>query len=236
MMGVDTRYVTVDASMKTGVTLSLSTTKDRALLTYMGAIPHLSLEQIPEEMYTQAEHIHFGAYFLQDDMRDHWSTLFKKAGKLGISTSFDTGWDLNGKWYPEKISELIGWTDLFIPSEDELMKIYDVDNLEGIVAKLPNKRNLVAVKRGSKGAVMVSASGAILTGKPFKVIPMDTTGAGDSFNAGLIYSYLEQKEKAEMLRFACACGALATQRIGGASAAPTVQEVEEFMMAQKQLV
>jgi sugar/nucleoside kinase (ribokinase family) len=64
------------------------------------------------------------------------------------------------------------------------------------------------------------------------VVPIDTTGAGDSFNAGLIYSYLEQYERVEMLCFASACGALATLRIGGASAAPSVQAVERFMKSQ----
>jgi sugar/nucleoside kinase (ribokinase family) len=66
----------------------------------------------------------------------------------------------------------------------------------------------------------------------FRVTPVDTTGAGDSLNAGLIYSYLERKDKAEMLRFACACGALATLRIGGASAAPDILAIEDFMNSQ----
>lgn len=232
-LGVDTRYVTMDPSLKTGVTLSLSTVKDRALLTYMGSIPHLSLKHIPEEMFTQAEHIHFGSYFLQDEMREHWTDLFKKAAKRSITTSFDTGWDLNGIWYPEKISELIEWTNLFIPSEDELMQIYGMEELENVIPKLPRKRDIVAIKKGSKGAVMVNAKGDILAAEPFVVTPLDTTGAGDSFNAGLIYSYLEQKDETEMLRFACACGALATLRIGGATAAPSVKEVEDFIHSQK---
>jgi sugar/nucleoside kinase (ribokinase family) len=228
-MGVDTRYVTIDPSLQTGVTLSISTEKDRALLTYMGAITQLTPELIPDELYTDANHIHFGSYFLQDGMRNHWTSLFKKALALDISTSFDTGWDLHGKWYREKISELIEYTELFIPSEDELLQIYDVDQLEDALARLPQNHKVATIKQGSKGAIMKVANGDVVSAKPFPVIPIDTTGAGDSFNAGLIYGYLAGKESEDMLQFACACGALATQRIGGASAAPNVQEVEAFM-------
>lgn len=227
--GVDTRYVKVDPAMQTGVTLSLSTEKDRALLTYLGAIPHLNMDLLPEEMYEQADLIHFGSYFLQDDMRDHWKTVFKKATERGISTSFDTGWDLHNQWYESQISELMEWTTLFIPSEDELMQIYATDQLEDAILKLPAKHNTVAVKCGSKGAVMIDEQGNRIMGEPFKVTPIDTTGAGDSFNAGLIYSYLAGSSREEMMQFACACGALATLRIGGASAAPSVEEVQTFI-------
>ncbi|RED55694.1 carbohydrate kinase family protein [Cohnella lupini] len=227
--GVDTRYVTIDKTLKTGVTVSLSTEKDRALLTYMGAIPHLRPEHLPKELFTAADHIHFGSYFLQEDMRTHWLQVFKEASAANIGTSFDTGWDIHEQWYPDLISELLEYTTFFIPSEDELMRIYPAEQLDEALVQLPVKRNIVAVKRGSKGAVMLDRQGNRTWGEPFPVTPIDTTGAGDSFNAGLIYRYLTGGDSREMLDFACACGALATLRIGGASAAPSVEEVRSFM-------
>jgi sugar/nucleoside kinase (ribokinase family) len=227
--GVDTRYITIDKTMKTGATVALSTEKDRALLTYMGAIPRLTPEHLPKELYEEADHIHFGSYYLQEDMREHWLDVFKQAADSNISTSFDTGWDIYDKWYSDQISELMEWTTLFIPSEEELMQIYSVDQLDEAILKLPSKHHIVAVKCGSKGAVMIDSHGNQTLGEPFPVTPIDTTGAGDSFNAGLIYSFLTESNEKEMLQFACACGAMATLRIGGASEAPSVDEVRTFI-------
>jgi len=231
--GVDTSYITIDKTMKTGVTVSLSTEKDRAFLTYMGAIPHLTVDHLPKDLFEQADHIHFGSYYLQEDMREHWLEVFKQAQAANISTSFDTGWDIHGKWYKEQISELMAHTSLFIPSEDELIEVYAAADLEEAISKLPPLHHIVAVKCGSKGAILIDKDGNQTWGEPFPVTPIDTTGAGDSFNAGLIYRYLQGSNKDEMLRFACACGAMATLRIGGASAAPSEQEVQAFMQVSK---
>jgi sugar/nucleoside kinase (ribokinase family) len=59
---------------------------------------------------------------------------------------------------------------------------------------------------------------------------VDTTGAGDSFDAGFIYRrVVEGRSEADSLRFANACGAIAVTRVGGASSVPSAAEVESFM-------
>jgi sugar/nucleoside kinase (ribokinase family) len=64
---------------------------------------------------------------------------------------------------------------------------------------------------------------------PGKVI--DTVGAGDSFDAGFIYGYLNQWSLEKSLRLACVCGALSTQQAGGTNGQPTLAEVEKFLVA-----
>ncbi|WNS45226.1 sugar kinase [Paenibacillus sp. MMS20-IR301] len=228
-MNVDTSRVVFDPSRATGVTLSLSGEKDRALLTYLGTIPLLQPEHLPEELYEQADHIHFGSYYLQDGMREHWKDVFGKARQQGCSTSFDTGWDIREEWLPESISELLPFTTLFIPSRDELTAIYGVGDEHEALQKLPAENGTVAVKRGSAGALIRTKDGLLLERPAYRITPIDTTGAGDSFNAGLIYAHLQGLSPAESLDFASACGAMATLRIGGASKAPAVEEVRSFM-------
>jgi sugar/nucleoside kinase (ribokinase family) len=230
--GVDTKYIKVDDSVKTGVTLSLSTKQNRALLTYMGAIPNLHLDHLPEDLYLLAEHIHFGSYYLQENIQQNWKEILSKAKDNKITTSFDTGWDPNNLWQTTKITELLEYTDLFIPNEEEILNIYLGSELKDIVPKLPEKRNIVVVKRGEKGAMLIEANGQILQMDAFDVDPIDTTGAGDSFNAGLIIGYLSGKKGRKLLEFANACGAIATQRIGGASDVPTEENVENFLRNQ----
>jgi sugar/nucleoside kinase (ribokinase family) len=53
---------------------------------------------------------------------------------------------------------------------------------------------------------------------------MDTTGAGDSFDAGFVYGFLAGWPLKRTLRLACACGALATRVPGGTNGQPTLAE------------
>jgi len=231
--GVRTDYIRRDPNVQTGVTVSLSTPKDRGLLTYMGSINAVTPEHIPADLLTQARHVHFGSFYLQDGMRAHWSGIFRFVREHGATTSFDTGWDVRNEWHREQIHALIPDTDLFIPSEDELLRIYDIAALDQVWSLLPDNRQGVAVKRGARGAVWSSGpSEELLAVNAFDIVPVDTTGAGDSFNAGLIYGYLAGKRGEELLLFANACGALATQAIGGVGRVSSVQDVEAFRSAR----
>ncbi len=151
--------------------------------------------------------------------------IFKR---FGITTSFDTGWDPANQWYRENVLELLEVTDLFIPSEEELLSILNVDHLDKVNSKLPEKRGLVAIKRGQKGSMLVKQDCSILCVEAFRIKPIDTTGVGDSFNAGLISGFLSNLEGEELLELANACGALATLRIGGAGSVPSLEEVRHF--------
>ncbi|RKP49910.1 sugar kinase [Cohnella endophytica] len=214
--GVGVSHVVVDPSCSTGVTLSLTDGNDRSLLTYMGTIASVTPELIPIEIFEGAAHVHFGSFYLQERMRPHWSNVFRAAKGAGLTTSFDVGWDPEEAWDRERIKELLAWTDWFIPSEEEALRIFDVQTLAELVESLPAKRGQVIVKRSSSGAMAIDTNGLMTEGKPFRVTPVDTTGAGDSFNAGWISAMLSGKPKAEAILYANACGALATLSIGGA--------------------
>lgn len=225
-MGVNTENVTRLPGVKTGVTLSFSTPADRGLLTYAGSIPLLTPDYIPETLLRQAEHLHFGSYYLQDGMRPHWKELFKRLRADGISTSFDTGWDVANQWDRAGISALLAETDLFIPSEDELLHIFPADEVVSVLeSMLPPIAGVAAVKQGSRGASLRELDGSVLSAVPYTVTPVDTTGAGDCFNAGIIYGYLTGRRGEDLLRFANACGALSTLGIGGTGSLPTVEAV-----------
>ncbi|MGG4146527.1 carbohydrate kinase family protein [Paenibacillus algorifonticola] len=227
-MGVDIANVTRLAAVKTGVTLSFSTPSDRGLVTYPGSIPLLTPAYISESLLRQADHLHFGSYYLQDNMRPHWKTLFQQLRKLGVSTSFDTGWDVRNEWDCEGISGLLAYTDLFIPSEEEALHIFASSSLSEAIGKLPAAAGTVVIKRGSKGAMLRTPDGLVVAAEPYRVSPIDTTGAGDCFNAGLITAYLNGSRGEELLRYANACGALSTLGVGGTGNLPTKEAVEQM--------
>ncbi|MCJ8010916.1 carbohydrate kinase family protein [Paenibacillus sp. KQZ6P-2] len=228
-MQVNTMHVIRDPEVKTGVTLSFSTPSDRGLLTYPGSIPLLKPEKIPAKVFEDADHVHFGSYFLQDGMRPHWEDLFARLRSQGITTSFDTGWDVHGMWHRDGIDRLLPHTDLFIPSEEEIIHIYQTDSVEEAGRRLPVGANTVAVKCGSKGAMLLTPGKDPEMIPSFKVTPVDTTGAGDAFNAGLIYAFRSGLRGHDMVRFANASGAISTQGVGGTGSLPTTQKIESFL-------
>jgi sugar/nucleoside kinase (ribokinase family) len=63
----------------------------------------------------------------------------------------------------------------------------------------------------------------------FAVEAVDTTGAGDSFNAGFLHAWLGRRPLKEAMRFAAACGALSTRTMGGTGSQATEAEAEEML-------
>jgi sugar/nucleoside kinase (ribokinase family) len=85
------------------------------------------------------------------------------------------------------------------------------------------------VKDGADGALLADPSGAVLHEKGDAVVPVDTTGAGDTFDAGFIAGYLDGWSLHRCLALANVCGGLSTTGAGGVDAQPTMQEALDRM-------
>jgi sugar/nucleoside kinase (ribokinase family) len=66
----------------------------------------------------------------------------------------------------------------------------------------------------------------------FPIDPVDTTGAGDSFNAGFLHAWLNGRSVTESVQFGAACGALSTQGLGGIAAQPSESQAAGFLAAR----
>ena len=223
--GVETSYVIRNSSVKTGATIVLANPPKKALLTYMGAMTEMAIDDINFDYISQARHLHMGCYYLQTGLMPDVSRLFAKAKALGLSTSLDTNWDPSEKWSKE-IYQVLEQTDIFLPNDDEAVHIAHTKTLNEAVESLSKIVKVLVVKKGSGGA-MVSVGGEIISNKGFQANTIETTGAGDSFNAGFIHSYLKGKSWDECLRFGNACGALAVTAIGGTGAYQDKAEVNK---------
>jgi len=82
-------------------------------------------------------------------------------------------------------------------------------------------RGLVAVTYGSRGAALFAQGREVARAKAPSISPVDTTGAGDAFTAGLVVALLEQQAPATALQFACAVGAAAALHAGAQPSLPT---------------
>jgi ribokinase len=134
-------------------------------------------------------------------------------------------------------SELLACVDVLTPNENELALLAGAStSVEQAAGQVLNQGvETVIVTLGAKGALIVTQD-ARQTVPGFLVDAVDTTAAGDAFNGGLAVALAESKELAmgkeltEAVRFANACGALATTRLGAQPSLPTRDEVAAFWM------
>ncbi len=225
--GIDVGPVIVDPAVKTGVTVSLSTPTDRALLTYSGSIAALTAEHVDQSLFDQARHVHVSSYFLQAGLHEGLPELLACARARGLTVSQDTGWDPIERW-DGGFQETLVQTDVFLPNADEAEAITGLRDVEAALAALAERVPLVAVKLGADGAIARRGE-EIVRAVPPQVRVVDTTGAGDSFSAGFVYGYLAGWPLERTLRLACACGALATRKPGGTVGQPTLAEALEVL-------
>nr|NIT59873.1 hypothetical protein [Fodinibius sp.]NIV14601.1 hypothetical protein [Fodinibius sp.]NIY28456.1 hypothetical protein [Fodinibius sp.] len=117
-------------------------------------------------------------------------------------------------------------TDIFLPNDDEAIQIAHARTLNDAIEDLNKIVKILVVKRGSEGA-MLSVEGEIVFDEGFQVNAIETTGAGDSFNAGFIHSYLKGASWEKCLRLGNACGAIAVTAVGGTGAYQDKAQVNE---------
>jgi sugar/nucleoside kinase (ribokinase family) len=228
--GVDVSACTIDPDRPTGATVILTSGRDRAMLTAMGTIGALEVDTIPVDMQDRTRHLHSGCFFLQETSRDRLPAFFATARARGVTTSFDTNWDPSGRW--DGVAEMLGACDVFLPNEAEACRIARRDDVDEAARELvrmgaadrTDGGPIVAVKLGAKGAIAAGPEGVIVRQAAMPVDPVDTTGAGDSFNAGFLRAWLDGGSLADALRLGVVCGALSTRAQGGVDGQPTLDE------------
>jgi sugar/nucleoside kinase (ribokinase family) len=219
--GIDTSGSVIDPNLPTGLSVILSRPADRAILTHLGSIAALSFDEIDLSMLARARHLHLGSYYLLDALRPDVPRLFEEARARGLTISIDTNYDPAEKW-EGGLRETLRRVDVFLPNEMELLAITREDSTEGGLDRL-SEIPVVAVKLGARGAIARSGS-QIFRADAIPVKVVDTTGAGDSFDAGFVHAYLAGQDLSQALRFACACGSLSTRAAGGTAAQATMAE------------
>jgi sugar/nucleoside kinase (ribokinase family) len=220
--GVDTAGLVVDSAVKTGLSVILSRGSNRAILTHLGSIAALRYSEVSRDLVARARHMHLGSYFLLDALRPDVPALFDLAHTLGLTVSLDTNYDPAETWNGGLVDALRR-ADVFLPNETELRAIAGVADIEAALECLARQTPLVAAKLGAQGAIG-RAGDEIARAPSLPLDVVDTTGAGDSFDAGFIYGYLAGWDLARALRLACVCGSLSTRAAGGTAAQATLAE------------
>jgi sugar/nucleoside kinase (ribokinase family) len=88
---------------------------------------------------------------------------------------------------------------------------------------------MAVIKLGKKGALAVK-DGEVYVAPTYKVKVMDTTGAGDSFNAGFVYGFVSGLSMEECLKRGNGCGSLSATMLGGNTGFPFKEQLESWIL------
>jgi sugar/nucleoside kinase (ribokinase family) len=199
------------------LTVALSLPGDRAFVTYEGVNRSLQPRFLAalRQLGRRPRHVHFA---LSPENCAAWVPVVARLRRAGSTTSWDFGWNdrlVKDRAFPS-LQASVDWLLL----NDAEAKLY-----AGLV-----RRSHMVIKRGPRGA------SALLNGSEIKTAAarasvVDTTGAGDAFNAGFLAGWLRGASIAQALRLGNYVGARSTEALGGLDALPTRRALPRWALA-----
>ena len=227
--GVDTSAVSIERASKTGVTVILDRGDDRAILTFPGTIQKLTSDSVDQSLLSAARHVHVSSFFLQTGLVPALPRLLREAKGAGLSTSIDPNWDPRDRWNGG-LKSLLPHIDVLLPNGEEATRIAQTPDPASAARVLAGRGPVVVVKLGADGALAVARDTPVLHAAPIpEVQPIDTIGAGDSFDAGFLAGRLSDWTLQRSLELGCVCGALSTRSKGGTPGQPALEEALSHM-------
>jgi len=205
------------------VTVALSYPSDRAFVTYEDQLAD-HVDRVLQALETvNCRHVHFGGLTLDPrilDLLDHCHTH-------GVRVSMDCQHRNNTLAEP-LVRDVISHIDIFMPNALEAVRLTESETLDDALAILGDLAPYVVVKQGAAGArSRVQHVDYHSQAHPVEVL--DTTGAGDAFNAGFLAAFLQNLDPEECLRWGNYCGGESVRGMGGTSMAPTYSQLRHAL-------
>jgi ribokinase len=229
--GIDVSRVVVRPDLPTGLTVVLSRGDDRAMLTHTGAIDSLTAAEVlaaVEDLRGRGMgHVHVSSLYLQPGLAADLPDVLRAAHEAGLTTSLDTNDDPTGRW--AGVDALLAHLDVLLPNRAEATALGgDPDPRRAAVA-LAARGPLVVVKDGGQGAFAATPDGEVVEAAAHPTQPVDTTGAGDTFDAAFLDAWLDDAPLRVALCRAVAAGTLSVGATGGTAGQPTRDQIERAL-------
>lgn len=191
--GGDISRFKISNSVATGCCLSMVTPdSQRTMRTYLGAASTITVDDIEENDVLGYSHLHLEGYTLQ-----YLSKVALKVLGLAKKNSIKTSIDLASfevvKQFQKEIPDILKkYVDIVFCNEDEAKQLCGSDKPEDFFKSVEGLCETVALKLGKEGSII--KSGDIVVRVPAKIVnAVDTTGAGDLWQAGFLYGYMPIK-------------------------------------------
>jgi sugar/nucleoside kinase (ribokinase family) len=190
--GVDVSAISKIGGERTGITVALVRADgERAFASDIGCSARMTEAQVraASALVAQSSWVAVvGLFMIPEFPMAHMRALLGDCRRRGQQTMLDTGWDPRG--WPSRtiddVSALLSEVDLFLPNLDEAQAItgeaQPLAALEKLRALCPGS---IVIKCGAEGSVAWH-DGRVVRHAASPVTVIDTVGAGDAFNAGLL--------------------------------------------------
>ncbi|MCY3978917.1 MAG: PfkB family carbohydrate kinase, partial [Chloroflexi bacterium] len=203
---------------------------DRAMLTHMGSLNTLTVDDVSDELLASARHLHYGSLYLQTGLLPHWIDILERAKRLGLTVSLDTNWDPDERW-DHDLERAYPFIDVLLPNEQEALFLSGENSYGEAIANLRRRAPLLVVKRDIAGAVAWQGEQEFAQSVFEANEGGDGIGAGDSFDAGFLAGWLNELPLASCLTIAWECGRGVAGGVGGLAGQPHQSDMEALQPA-----
>jgi sugar/nucleoside kinase (ribokinase family) len=188
--GVDARLA-VDAAARTGSCIVLvDVAGERTMVPDSGANTRLSVDDVDAELFAAGRHLHLSAYTIFHDGRAAAERALELARAAGLSVSVDAASAAPlAEFGADRFRTAVGGDLLVFANLDEARVLTGTREPAECALQLAADFGAAAVKVGSGGAYW-SEGHSVLQVPTSPIEPLDTTGAGDAFAAGLLQARL----------------------------------------------
>ncbi len=182
---------------------------ERSFFTTRGHLEHLRWEDLRTLVDDPGEGdiVLLTGAFLLPGLRRAYPTLLPELRRRGYRIAIDTGWPSEG-WTSAIRDEVAGWIaqcDHLLLNEAEVLELAgtsDVEEAMAAVAALLGSDATLVVKAGPDGAIGLQRGTRCSAAAP-DLVPFDTVGAGDCFNAGYLHARLLGLDLGKSLEAGC---------------------------------
>lgn len=214
---------------KTGVTVVMNYDMDRAMITYPGAMDHLSLQDVEKTDLKAYDHVHISSVFLQPLIKKDIVAILQLCKNNGLSTSLDPQWDPKEEWDLD-LKAMLPLVDVFLPNIKEFSALTKEADAAKAIDALENNYNIIAIKQGENGATLYKKGADSIT-KPayLNETVIDCIGAGDSFDSGFVFGFINEQSPERCLNRGNVMGAINTTAPGGTAAFQDLEKTQQRM-------
>ncbi len=227
---VDIGQLQIDEKVGTGLQfIAITRDGERTMYGFRGANIYLSVDEINMDCVKSSRVLHISGYaLLSDPQRKTTIKILKVARGAGALVSLDVG-VLPATRATNRVCSILRSVDILFLGEREASALVGTKKPEKAAKDLLKfGPKIVALKLGRKGCFILTDRERVRSPAfPIKVV--DTTGAGDAFDAGFLTGVIRGWSLKRTARFANALGSLSTTKIGAQSALPNRREVKRFL-------
>lgn len=221
--GVDLSQVAFSGQSLKRVTVVMSYPHDRAFVTYVDKAPDL-IPRLYQALETMSfRHLHYTGLQVDERIPD----LIHACHAKGITVSMDCQHREQTLAEP-LVRSIVSSLDLFLPNAVEAQRLTQTTTLDEAASLLRELVPYLVIKDGQHGA-HAWINGRYFHAPAIEVDPVDTTGAGDIFNAGFLTAWLQTNSPTECLRWGNIAGGLSLRGYGGYSTAPKMAELQAYL-------